>query len=228
LFSATTRAVVDVNRSLVVLIFSVAIGWETVMPLKVCGVVFVLFGFLVYLDVFHCCSPRRSRDESPAEQSQNDQGTDREQQRLMRASPLTIPQSNNTYTGQQIYASFSPQGQIIDDHGFVAIRKAPVVSQPWREPAIGYFTSLRQDEKNGAISAKAANSFANEFFASGGVASNNKFSPPSNRSVSFVANISPTISTLSTSSNASPIGSPANAATANLLPKLSPEAKKQV
>lgn len=60
--SATTRMVLDSVRTMIIWIFSMAIGWQTFQGLQLGGFVFLLFGMCLYNDVFVCQMYRRIRD----------------------------------------------------------------------------------------------------------------------------------------------------------------------
>lgn len=60
--SATTRMVLDSVRTLVIWVFSMAIGWQVFQPLTLSGFIFLLFGMCLYNDILICQTYRRIRD----------------------------------------------------------------------------------------------------------------------------------------------------------------------
>lgn len=60
--SATSRMVLDSVRTMVIWVFSLAIGWQHFQGLQLAGFVALLFGMCLYNDVFITQAYRRTRD----------------------------------------------------------------------------------------------------------------------------------------------------------------------
>lgn len=60
--SATSRMVLDSVRTMVIWVFSMAVGWQGFQGLQLAGFVALLFGMCLYNDVFVTHAYRRTRD----------------------------------------------------------------------------------------------------------------------------------------------------------------------
>jgi hypothetical protein len=63
--SALTRATLDSARIVVVWIYSIIVGWETVLWVEIIGFAFVVFGTLVYNEIviIPCCGFKESVEQ---------------------------------------------------------------------------------------------------------------------------------------------------------------------
>ena len=64
--SASQRSTIDTSRTLLIWIFSVAVGWEDFIPLELLGFFFLVLGTLVYNEIVvlpFACMKNNTKDE---------------------------------------------------------------------------------------------------------------------------------------------------------------------